>query len=69
MAALFVQVVGQGQVIGAGGLHYKLAVRTARLDQLLKASFGIADFQVFDLLINLVADRQRSFAHIQADHG
>ena len=69
LSALLVQVIGYGQVIGAGGFHHKPAMRAAGLDQLLKARFIIADFQVFDQLIHVLINGERGFTHIQADSG
>lgn len=69
LPALLVQAVGQGQIIGARSFHHKLAVRPAILDQLLKASFAIADFQVLDLVMQEVTDGERDFAHVNADDG
>ena len=69
LPTLLVQVIGYGQVIGAGGFHHKPVMRAAGLDQLLKARFIIADFQVFDQVIYLVTDGERGFTHVQADNG
>jgi hypothetical protein len=44
LPTVFVQVVGQGQVIGTGGFHHEPAVRAASLDQLLKAGVAVAHF-------------------------
>ena len=69
LPTLLVQVIGQSQVISAGGFHHEPALRAAGLDQLLKARFAIADFQVLDQLIYLVTDGERGLAHVQADNG
>ena len=69
LPTLLVQVIRQGQVIGAGGFHHEPALRAAGLDQLLKARFIIADLQVFDQVIYLVTDGERGLAHVQADNG
>jgi hypothetical protein len=61
------QEISQGQVIGAGGFHHKPAVCPAGFDQLLKAGFAIADFQVLGLVIDQVTDGERGFAHVNAD--
>ena len=69
LPTLLVQVIGYGQIISAGGFHHKPALRATGLDQLLKSSFAIADFQVFDQIIYLVTDGERGLAHVQADNG
>ena len=69
LPTLLVQVIGQGQMMGAGGFHHKPAMYPTGLHQLRKARFIIADFQVFDQLIHVMTNGERGFTHVQADNG
>jgi hypothetical protein len=46
--ALLDQVVGQGQVVGAGGLHHVQALHSTPAHELRKAGFRIAHFRVLE---------------------
>jgi hypothetical protein len=69
LASLLVQVISYRQIIGTRGFHHKQTLATTGLDKLLKTSFAIADFQVFDLLVDLITYRQGGFADVKANDG
>lgn len=69
LSTLLMQTIGQGQIIGTCGFHYKLAVCPTGSYQLLESGFIITDSQVLDLVVYLVTDSERGFTHVNADNG